>query len=144
MDITMLDVLKERLPEGLEIKATKEKSSKYEVTFVFDGVEEKAELPKTCAPAYQNETADSTVRTAMSAIYIKKGDYAEAQAWLHEERQTKKMGRPKATKPKDIELGVRFDAETAEMLEDYCQRHKITKGEAVRRGIKKLVEADGA
>lgn len=60
------------------------------------------------------------------------------------ERPVKKMGRPKAEKPKTIELGVRFDAETAEKLETYCQRHKVTKGEAVRRGICRLAEEDAA
>lgn len=54
----------------------------------------------------------------------------------------KKMGRPKADKPKSIELGVRFDVETAAKLEAYCQRHNVTKGEAVRRGVCKLAEED--
>lgn len=57
-------------------------------------------------------------------------------------RAGKKMGRPKAQSPKTIELGVRFDADTAEALEGYCQRNKVSKGEAVRRGIRKLVQEE--
>lgn len=57
-------------------------------------------------------------------------------------RAGKKMGRPKAQRPKTIELGVRFDADTAEALEGYCQRHNVSKGEAVRRGIRKLVQEE--
>ena len=35
----MLNTLKERLPEGLEINKVKEKPSKYEITFMIDGKE---------------------------------------------------------------------------------------------------------
>lgn len=68
----------------------------------------------------------------------------QAEARINGERPAKKMGRPKAEKPKKIELGVRFDAETAEKLAAYCQRHNVTKGEAVRRGICRLAEEDNA
>lgn len=57
-------------------------------------------------------------------------------------RAGKKMGRPKAKRPKSIELGVRFDADTAEALEGYCQRNNVSKGEAVRRGVRKLVQEE--
>ncbi len=53
----------------------------------------------------------------------------------------KKMGRPKIVKPKDIELNARLDAETAGKLEAICERLNITKGEAIRRGIKALHES---
>ena len=46
----MLNTLKARLPEGLEIKKVKEKPSKYEITFLIDGRDIKEELPKTCTP----------------------------------------------------------------------------------------------
>lgn len=52
----------------------------------------------------------------------------------------KKMGRPKAEKPKDIRFAVRLDAETEQKLTEYCAEHGITKGEAIRRGIQLLLE----
>lgn len=143
----MLDILDKRLPDGLTISEAKEKPSKYIIKFDYKGDTASAELVKACVPGKENVVCDTTIQVAMTTLMLDKGDMEGAKVWMNYARdaaQAKKMGRPKATKPKDIELGVRFDAETAEMLEDYCQKHKITKGEAVRRGIKKLVEADGA
>lgn len=51
-----------------------------------------------------------------------------------------RTGRPKAEKPKDIRYSVRLDAETEEQLTQYCAEHEISKGEAIRRGIKLLLE----
>lgn len=54
--------------------------------------------------------------------------------------QKKKMGRPKATNPKSVEYGVRFDVETEAKLRAYCEKHGISKGEAIRQGVKLLLE----
>lgn len=54
----------------------------------------------------------------------------------------KKMGRPKADKPKEIKYSVRTDAETERRLEAYCTAHGISKGEAYRKGINMLLEQD--
>lgn len=51
----------------------------------------------------------------------------------------KKMGRPKAEKPKEIKYSIRTDAETESKLERYCAKHGITKGEAYRKGIELLL-----
>lgn len=48
-------------------------------------------------------------------------------------------GRPKAENPKEIKYSIRMDAETERLLQEYCIKHGITKGEAVRRGIHLLV-----
>lgn len=48
---------------------------------------------------------------------------------------SKKMGRPKAENPKSIRYSIRLDVETERKLEEYCDKHGITKGEAIRRGI---------
>lgn len=50
-----------------------------------------------------------------------------------------RTGRPKAEKPKDIRYSVRLDEETERKLRDYCERHGITKGEAIRQGIHLLL-----
>ena len=54
----------------------------------------------------------------------------------------KKMGRPKADKPKEIKYSVRTDAETERRLEAYCIAHGISKGEAYRRGINLLLRQE--
>ena len=50
-----------------------------------------------------------------------------------------KTGRPKAANPKDIRYSIRLDAETEKHLVNYCIKHKITKGEAIRKGIHLLL-----
>lgn len=49
-------------------------------------------------------------------------------------------GRPKADNPKQTRFSIRLDAEREKKLEAYCTEHGITKGEAIRRGIDKLLE----
>lgn len=48
-------------------------------------------------------------------------------------------GRPKSDNPKQSRFSIRLDAETERRIEAYCERHKITKGEAIRRGIHLLL-----
>ena len=50
-----------------------------------------------------------------------------------------RTGRP-TENPKPYKLSVRLDKDAAETLEAYCEQEKVEKGEAVRRGIKKLQE----
>lgn len=50
-----------------------------------------------------------------------------------------KMGRPKVDRPKDIRYSVRLDLETETKLIGYCEKHGITKGEAIRKGIHLLL-----
>ncbi len=52
---------------------------------------------------------------------------------------SQKMGRPKAENPKNIKYSIRLDAETEIKLQEYCNTHGITKGEAIRRGIHLLL-----
>lgn len=50
------------------------------------------------------------------------------------------IGRPKAENPKDIKYSIRLDAETEKRLQIYCQKHGISKGEAIRKGVHLLLE----
>lgn len=50
-----------------------------------------------------------------------------------------RTGRPKVENPKDIRYSVRLDEDTERKLQKYCDAHKITKGEAIRRGIHLLL-----
>ena len=47
------------------------------------------------------------------------------------------MGRP-TDNPKKNKITVRLDDEAADILKAYCEQENIEKGEATRRGIKKL------
>lgn len=50
-----------------------------------------------------------------------------------------RTGRPKVENPKGINLTIRLDPETEQMLRQYCEDKKITRGEAIRRGIHLLL-----
>lgn len=51
-----------------------------------------------------------------------------------------RTGRPKSDNPKDIDLKVRVDADTHAELLRYSEENSITKAEAVRRGIRLLLQ----
>lgn len=48
-----------------------------------------------------------------------------------------RTGRP-TDNPKNYKVTVRLDDEAKNILERYCKQENIEKGEAARRGIKKL------
>lgn len=49
------------------------------------------------------------------------------------------IGRPKAKNPKNIDVKVRIDSDTSKHLDVYCERHNITRAEAIRKGIHLLL-----
>ena len=51
-------------------------------------------------------------------------------------------GRPIIGGKKDIDVKVRFDKETHKKLLEYCERHEVTRTEAIRRGVKLLVSEE--
>lgn len=51
-----------------------------------------------------------------------------------------KIGRPKVDTPKNVKYSIRLDQETEEKLKKYCEKQKITKGEAIRQGIHLLLQ----
>ena len=79
---TMLDVLKEVLPEELNIKSVKEYGSKYKIVFEFENEQASAELSKSCMPGTEHALAYDTIKTAMSTIYFNRGDYINCKKWL--------------------------------------------------------------
>lgn len=48
-----------------------------------------------------------------------------------------RTGRP-TNNPKGKPIAVRLDEESKAILDAYCKQEKVDKGEATRRGIKKL------
>ena len=53
-----------------------------------------------------------------------------------------RTGRPKLDNPKKINYSVRLDAETEKKLQEYCERHNISKGEAIRQGVHLLLATE--
>lgn len=49
------------------------------------------------------------------------------------------MGRPKSSNPKTIKYSVRLSPDVEEKLKEYCEKHGISRMEAIRRGIDKLL-----
>lgn len=49
------------------------------------------------------------------------------------------VGRPKSENPKQSRFSIRLDADTEKRLQLYCEKHSITKGEAIRQGIHLLL-----
>lgn len=52
-----------------------------------------------------------------------------------------KIGRP-TDNPKPERITVRLDGESCKILNEYCERQKVERSEAIRRGIKKLSEEE--
>ena len=50
-----------------------------------------------------------------------------------------RTGRPKISNPKNIDVKVRFDGELHEKLVEYCEKHNITRTEAIRQGVHLLL-----
>lgn len=53
-----------------------------------------------------------------------------------------KTGRPKVSNPIATNLTIRLDSETLRKLQDYCEKHGLTKGQAIRQGIHLLLEQE--
>lgn len=51
-----------------------------------------------------------------------------------------RTGRPKVDEPKDIRFSIRIDADTNKKLDAFCEKNKITKAEAIRKGIDLLLD----
>lgn len=50
-----------------------------------------------------------------------------------------RTGRPKTENPKIVKYSIRLDEETEHKLKEYCVSHRITRGEAIRRGVHLLL-----
>ncbi len=81
--MAMLDVLKGRLPEGLSIVKTKDRSnaSQMKVWFAYEGTEVLGYLPKTCTPGYAEHVCDMTVCTVMMKVGFERNDLDMVNIW---------------------------------------------------------------
>ena len=70
--MTMLDILKARLPDGLTITGVKERSSKHLVQFAYKGenLSGQGELVKTCGPGKEHLVCDTPIHVAVSCPHL--------------------------------------------------------------------------
>ena len=81
--MTVLEILKKRLPEGLEIAKVIDKanSSQIEIWFSYRGMKTNCWLSKTCAPGHAARLCDKVVATAMLGFAIQLKDIEMADYW---------------------------------------------------------------
>lgn len=79
----MLDILKERLPEGLEVVKTQDRSGSWQmkVWFSYNGTEVLGYLPKTCTPGCAEHVCDMTICAAMIKVGLECNDLALVKLW---------------------------------------------------------------
>lgn len=46
-----------------------------------------------------------------------------------------RTGRPVIGKRKDVDIKVRIDEDTNKKLQSYCEKERVSRAEAIRRGI---------
>ena len=51
-----------------------------------------------------------------------------------------KTGRPPVEKPKSVNYTIRLDEETEAALLEYCEKHGVKRGEAIRTAIRLLIK----
>lgn len=83
-NFAMLEIMKKRLPEGLEIVKVKNQPnrSQAEITFSYKGDEAKEWLYKTCEPGFEGRVCDRTIFNVMAAFALKKNDIETAKYWI--------------------------------------------------------------
>lgn len=79
---TMLDILRERLIEGVQITKAKERPSNYQIVLSKDGLDYSTTLPKQCAPRMEAIVVDKTIYSALSSFALEKNDLEGARYWL--------------------------------------------------------------
>lgn len=86
---TMVDILKERLPEGLEIVKVQDKgsSSQYLIWFAYQGTETKGWLYKTCAPGQAEKNCDFVICSTMMSVALKRNDLDMAEHWMTKQQE---------------------------------------------------------
>ena len=120
--MTMLDILRNRLPDGLTITEAKEKPSKYIVKFAYNGeaLSGQGELMKACTPGKENAICDTTIQVIMTGLMLDKGDVEGAKHWMDYAKRmsTTKSGREKNSTVEAILKIIRSHNDVVTALED--------------------------
>ena len=80
----MIDIMKQRLPEGLEIIKVYNRTgnSQLRILFSYGGQEYTSYLNKTCTPGHAEENCDFTICAVMLNYALERNDLVEAKYWL--------------------------------------------------------------
>lgn len=137
--MTMLDILKARLPDGLTITSVKERSSKHLVQFAYKGenLSGQGELVKTCVPGKENMVCDTTIQVAMTGFMLDKGDLEGAKYWMDYAKRTSATQTKERTAG-EMEKLVRDYAEACRLLK---KNHSLGDVNAVTRTSRELLRA---
>ena len=86
---TMIDILRERLPKGLEIVKVQNKSnnSQYLIHFSYEGIETVGWLYKTCAPGCAEKNCDFVICSTMMSIGLKRKDLDMCDFWMKKQQE---------------------------------------------------------
>lgn len=83
--MTMLEIMKDRLPEEAMIVQAKEKQSRFELILEIEGKTAKGSLPKTCSPGMAENVVDFSICTIMMGAYLEHGDLEKAKFWKNKQ-----------------------------------------------------------
>lgn len=84
---TMLDIMRERLIEGVQITKAKELPSKYQIVLSKDGLHYDTTLPKQCSPGMEESLVDRTIYSALASFALQQNDIVAARYWLDRYQQ---------------------------------------------------------
>lgn len=79
---TLLDILKNNLPDGVKLTDERETASRFKFTLSFDGVSINGEIEKTVSPGYERSFVSRVIATCMGKISLQKGDIESCKRWL--------------------------------------------------------------
>lgn len=79
--MTMLEIMKDRIPKEAVIVQVKEKPSRFELILEVEGKSTKGSLPKTCAPNVAVNVVDFSICTIMMSAYLESGNMEKAKFW---------------------------------------------------------------
>jgi hypothetical protein len=84
----MLEILKKRLPEGLEVKKVYNRTghSQMKILFTYGGHEIFGWLNKTCAPGCAEKECDFSICAVMLGIALETHDLASAKHWVEKQK----------------------------------------------------------
>ena len=80
----MLEIMKTRMPEGLEIKKIQNRAnaSQIKIWFAYEEIEVVGYLSKTCTPGTAEKVVDYTICSAMMGVGLRRNDVEMAEHWL--------------------------------------------------------------
>lgn len=79
--MTMLEIFKERMPEGLTIIKSSKRDDWYKMLVEYKGTEANISLRATCQPKNENKECDYAIATVMMSIALKRNDLELCKQW---------------------------------------------------------------